>query len=297
MMRFLHGLSEKCQVFITTHSTNFLDRGGYQNIYLISKQEYTTVDQLDFREVEEKIPQELGVRLSSLFMYDRLVFVEGPSDELIIRELSNLLSVNLSQKNVGFIPLNGTRNLSYYATKEILDFLTKRRVRMWFVLDRDEKSDDDVKAISARLGSNVIFFATEGRELENYLLNPTANRNYLLARKGSREDVQQLTDGDVAAKLNLCADTLKSYAIWKRVAAQVYPFNPIRDRKAVDIANSSAQELVRKDIEAAIEGLKLTSTDIDERAQVIKNDIEMRWNQEKLKIAPGALVLDEFYKL
>jgi putative ATP-dependent endonuclease of the OLD family len=77
----------------------------------------TLIEALALKEAEAKIPIELGIRLSSLFMYDRLVFVEGPSDELMIREFCNKLSVNLSRGNVGFILLRGIGNLSYYAAK------------------------------------------------------------------------------------------------------------------------------------------------------------------------------------
>jgi len=118
MMRFLKEISQTSQVFITTHSTNFLDSGDYQRIYLVTKGYFVTsykitlIEALALKEAEAKIPIELGIRLSSLFMYDRLVFVEGPSDELMIREFCNKLSVNLSRGNVGFILLRGIGNLS-----------------------------------------------------------------------------------------------------------------------------------------------------------------------------------------
>ena len=86
MIRYLKEASKQSQVFITTHSTNFLDSGDYQRICLVTKEQSTLIESLDLKEAEEKIPIELGIRLSSLFMYDRLVFVEGPSYELIIRE-------------------------------------------------------------------------------------------------------------------------------------------------------------------------------------------------------------------
>jgi putative ATP-dependent endonuclease of the OLD family len=37
MMRFLKEISKRCQVCITTHSTNFLDSGDYQRVYLVTK--------------------------------------------------------------------------------------------------------------------------------------------------------------------------------------------------------------------------------------------------------------------
>ncbi|NER05210.1 MAG: AAA family ATPase, partial [Okeania sp. SIO3C4] len=103
MMRYLKRISSRCQIILTTHSTNFLDTGEMQNVYLVSKPDSTQIQKLDIQEAETKIPQELGIRLSSLFMFDRLVFVEGKSDEDVIREWASKLGVNFSQANVGFV--------------------------------------------------------------------------------------------------------------------------------------------------------------------------------------------------
>ena len=53
---------------------------------------------LNVEQAEEAIPQELGIRRSSLFMYDRLVFVEGPSDEQIFRTFASTLGFNLEHE-------------------------------------------------------------------------------------------------------------------------------------------------------------------------------------------------------
>src|SRR5262249_34948471 len=140
-MRFLKRISSTCQVFISTHSTNFLDTAEMNNVYLVSKDRSTHVRQLDLEGAEAQIPEELGIRLSSLFMYDCLVFVEGASDEAILREWASTLGVNFGQANVGFIAMGGVRNFAHYATEATLSFLSNRRVKMWFLVDRDEKDD------------------------------------------------------------------------------------------------------------------------------------------------------------
>ncbi|GAA3100426.1 hypothetical protein GCM10020254_52400 [Streptomyces goshikiensis] len=75
LMQYLKNISKDCQVFLTTHSTNFLDVGSLRNVYMIRKSPDTQVQLLDVTEAEEAVPQELGIRLSSLFMFDRLIFL------------------------------------------------------------------------------------------------------------------------------------------------------------------------------------------------------------------------------
>ena len=77
-------------------------------MYFVSKPDAKTeVQLLNVADAEAKLPKELGIRLSSLFMFDRIAFVEGPTDEAVFRELASSLSINLSHSNVGFIHLGG----------------------------------------------------------------------------------------------------------------------------------------------------------------------------------------------
>jgi putative ATP-dependent endonuclease of OLD family len=56
---------------------------------MVSKDFSTEVAVLTLDEAEAKLPEELGVRLSSLFTYDQILFVEGASDEQIIRQFAS----------------------------------------------------------------------------------------------------------------------------------------------------------------------------------------------------------------
>jgi predicted ATP-dependent endonuclease of OLD family len=95
-----------------------------KNVYLVSKPEGSTeIQLLDMEQAEARLPKELGVRLSSLFMFDRLVFVEGPTDEAILREWANTLNLNLSQANVGFISMGECAILHIMPPKPYLLFL------------------------------------------------------------------------------------------------------------------------------------------------------------------------------
>jgi len=100
-------------------------------------------------------------------MFDRLVFVEGPSDEAVIREIANTLAVNLAQRNVGFVRMGGVRNFTHYATEAILSFLSKRQVEMWFLLDHDEQRQEEIVRIKERLGQRASVHVLRKREIEN----------------------------------------------------------------------------------------------------------------------------------
>jgi putative ATP-dependent endonuclease of the OLD family len=225
LMRYLKRVSSNCQVFITTHSTNFLDTADMKNVYLVSKPDSTRVHLLNFDEAESEIPKELGIRLSSLFMFDRLVMVEAPSDEHVIREWSSTLGINLSQANVGFITMSGARDLHYFAAETILTFLSKRRVKMWFLIDRDERASTDIAKLEKALGDKAVVKVLNRREMENYLLCPRAIVEFILVKKelggAKREELKLPSEEEIRSSIDQVADQLKGFTVHKRVAKEI----------------------------------------------------------------------------
>jgi putative ATP-dependent endonuclease of the OLD family len=293
MMRFLKEISQTSQIFITTHSTNFLDSGDYQTIYLVTKPNVTLVEALALKEVEERVPMELGIRLSSLFMYDRLVFVEGPSDELVIRVLCNTLDVNLSRGNVGFVLLRGIGNLAYYAAKETLGFLQKRNVELMFLIDRDERAEAEIASIKESLGAGVVFFPTEPRELENYLIEPSAIAGYIASRK---DDGKEILVKDIESLLARKAEQLKGYTLWKHLVHHLRPVYPDRETPEQPLNADQCIEHFRsvvtgmqKDIEETVKGL-------DALHEKIWGRLNKGWEAGKMKSVPGSELLDEVFK-
>ena len=296
MMRYLKRTSCNCQVFITTHSTNFLDTTEMNNVYLVSKPESTQVKLLDFEGAETQIPQELGIRLSSLFMFDRLVFVEGKSDEYILREWASKLGINFSQANVGFIAMGGVRNFAYFATEATLSFLTKRQVKMWFLVDRDEKEDSEVVNLKEALGQRAVLKILGKREIENYLICPRAVRELIRFKKescGKISDSELPTESEIKQKIEGCAEQLKHFAIKKRVSKIVCkPVYPSEKTICEDVPETNFVSRVTSEIERIIKQLE----EVKKTAEVVYkqkcNLIDSYWHTNKLAVVPGDLLLD-----
>lgn len=296
MMRYLKKISTDCQVFITTHSTNFLDTAEMRNVYLISKGNSTHVQLLNLADAEAQIPRELGIRLSSLFMFDRLIFVEGPSDEEIIREWATLLNVNLGQANVGFISMGGVRNFAHFAAEKTLSFLTKRRVQVWFIIDKDERNDSDIARMEQMLNGKATIKALSRREIENYLLSARAIREYIGRKRllaGITNDTLPSHD-DIKQSIDDCAEELKQFALDKRVSKlvckPVFPsLRQVFDGKSSETsAERLAGELAR--MKSEIEGMQ---SQIEDSYRQQSEQLEAVWQKDKLSIVPGDILLDK----
>ena len=299
MMRHLREVSQDRQVFITTHSTNFLDRVEMKHIYLVSKGESTSAQLLNESEVEEQVPSELGLRLSSLFIYDRLVFVESQTDEDIMRAWASTLKIDFNQSNVGFIHMRGSRSLSSFATSSTLSFLAKRQLKMWFMLDRDEKDEKDIKTIKEILGDNAIASILTKREIENYLVNERI-LSIQIAVKLSGKGVQESNFPEVEAiseQINKAADDLKKLTIFKRVASILcQPLYPGRSQKMEDINGMSIEDKVAVEIAAWESKICELKGSIAEVTKQQSEEVDKVWNRGRLDIVPGDLLIDKVYR-
>ena len=97
--RVVHGYlvekSRDMQLFVATHSANFLDTTTRQNVYVVSrdKDKTSTVDKAASETELILLARDIGLRPSTVLMFDRLIFVEGPSDEGILHDLARKLTL------------------------------------------------------------------------------------------------------------------------------------------------------------------------------------------------------------
>lgn len=297
MMRFLRTISRGCQVFLTTHSTNFVDHADVQNIYLVTKESATNVQLLSLDEAEARIPRELGLRLSSLFMFDRLVFVEGSSDEDVIREWATTLSVNLATNNVGFVAMGGVRNFGHFANAQTLSLLSRRQVSLTFLLDRDEQDDSDVQQLEQRLGGLAKLHVLNRRELENYLLVPRAILELIRIKRisggGALVALPEPTESEIGEALDEVAETLKKLSVDKRVIRRMCrPIYPSVNQIIEDSLRGDTASVIQADFDALATRLVSLKADVPEAVLREQRAVDGSWSVRKLQLVPGDLLLD-----
>jgi hypothetical protein len=284
---YLRTKSCDVQMFVTTHSTEFVDSVTFQNAYLVSKnaQKHTQTQLVEATEGALRIPRELGLRLSSVFMYDRLIFVEGPSDEAVIREFARKLNVDLTKRNIGFIHMLGVRNFAHYAAEATLDLLSRRHVRLWFITDRDERGDAEVEQMLNRLGERAKLHVLKSREMENYLLDEDAVISFIEhKRKAAKLEPRRIARHEVAQAFASAADSLLSEVIRLRIEHKL--LSPI----FLHTRNNDGDVTTR--LNKAIELIKKRQTDTQTVTEAISAETTAIWEREKLRLAPGAALLE-----
>ena len=301
LMRYLKGISADCQIFMTTHSTNFIDTGDVKNVYLVSKDEATTVQALNTEEAASLIPQELGLRLSSLFMYDKLIFVEGKLDEEILRTWAVTLGVNLSQHNIGFVTMEGVFNQTYYAAEATLDFLSKKQIQTWFLIDRDERDQQQIDRIKQPLSGKAHVKVLNKREIENYLFVSRAIAQFLREKgqaSGLEATTENITEEAIQQQLDTCVEACKQHVIEKRIAARLPALR--FEREALFPKKPKSGDLVTRSMQEFERLTTLLSEAKAQFSQIAKEEaatIEARWPTERMNIVQGDALLDAVFQV
>jgi hypothetical protein len=218
-------------------------------------------------------------------MFDRLVFVEGPTDEAVLSEFAGSLNIDLSSKNIGFVRMGGASNTSYFASESTMDLLSRRQVPMIFVIDRDEKDTEELGKISNKLGPRAKFHVLERRELENYLLIPEAIQRLIAEKRAStaQRDAELPTPAVITEAANEAALSLKDRVVSLRVARMLL--------KPVYLERASGADGLAK-IESALSELEARREKFKEQADAISNQIYRDYDQVALRVAPGSEILD-----
>jgi putative ATP-dependent endonuclease of OLD family len=289
---YLREKSEHIQMFVTTHSTDFIDSASFQYVFLVARGPGNrTICQTVEGEEEGalKIPAELGIRLSTVFMFDRLVFVEGPSDESALREFAKKLRLDLAKANIGFVYMEGARNFAYFAAESTLELLSRRQVRMWFVTDKDEITDAEITRMVERLARRAELKVLSKREIENYLLDSRAIVALIEEKQGVGGIKEPKADVEgVQRALNEEAANLRDEVIRLRLERKLLAPVFLRTR-----ANAGTiQERINAAIGSLTQRLKEVETD---RASIVAN-IEESWPANALDDVPGARLLELVFR-
>ena len=194
--------------------------------------------------------------------------------------------------------MGGSRNLSYFATGTALSFLSKRGVKMWFLIDRDERDEEDIKKIKDVLGDGVDSSVLNKREIENYLIHPRILAEYLEARlrQANAQLEPQVADEDIAVKVDNAAEDLKTVTIVKRIARIIcYPLYPEKSQWWEQVSDNNVKDRIGEQFEIWESRLRESRDQVAEVAEQQTAEVEAQWKDRKLDLVEGELLLDALF--
>lgn len=162
-------LSSKNQVFLTTHSTVFVDQADLKNTWIVRKEKKETQA---FRLKESKelrnVLHELGHRPSDIFYANGVIFVEGHTERVVIPIWAKTMGIDFDKLGVSLIPTRGKASGKYHlivwtkATENV-------GIPYYFILDKD--AQNEAKQLKQKLVSEESLFLLRKGAIEEYYPN------------------------------------------------------------------------------------------------------------------------------
>ncbi|MGA7522293.1 MAG: AAA family ATPase [Acidobacteriaceae bacterium] len=285
---FLIDRSEGAQNFLTSHSAEFIDAGAADStLFLVERADgHTVAKRTSLPEGTESIVTSLGLRPSSVLMYDRLMLVEGPSDEEVLRHLAKTLGLDLGGHGVGFIHLRGGKNF-HFVSQDVLGYLERSHAHTWCVVDSDEMSRQEIDKCYAKFEglAHANLSILRKREIENYLLQDRA----ILATINEKRAVAGLKPTvsieDVRAALTELNSDFRQELIRLRARTEILP--RIQFGHGIGIEDIAGQlSEIQTEVASRVQGLPLSLANITK-------DVNALPEPNLLERVPGSYVLTQ----
>lgn len=133
----LKEVSREKQIFITTHSTVFVDQADLTNTWIVRKEnKETKVIRIKEPKDLKNVLYELGVRPSDIFYSNGIIFVEGPPEKVVFPILAEKMGVDFRQLGVSLIPTRG-KSKGKYHLEVWIEASKNVQIPYFMVLDKD----------------------------------------------------------------------------------------------------------------------------------------------------------------
>ena len=294
---------EERQVFITTHSPTFINLSKPFSLYQVTNIKGRTAIKRREGASLETVLEDIGVRNSDVLLSDAVLFVEGNGDRDVFTTFSEKLQMSFAERNVNVLPMGGGRHAERGAPIRsglLKDISGKAPVPHMFVLDRDERSKEEIHSLEARLGNQVHIF--KARELENYLLIPRAILNALKVKHRDNDTVIErlttVTEDQIEQLIHNTVNDLYKTVLIKRIRTEVGGLRDgllptkvistlITHAKSPDLSIRVLEE-IKSQFNQHLEGLN-----IDEIVATEREELDLAWSDldKRLQLAPGEEIL------
>jgi hypothetical protein len=284
------GADQDRLIVAATHSTVMLDWSpGGDRLWLVTRDS----DESHVEPVGEdprSLLSSLGVRLSDVLSADRLLVLEGPSDEDV---LGTWFPELLRDPRVAILSGEGGENARHAdrlaAWVVEADRAGSRRVL--YLRDRDELSGP----VLAKLEASPSVYVLQRRELENYLLDPDALAQVISSIQSTPD--QPPTSSEIDALIQQTAESLRTKVIVNRVCRRFAPPLPLmNDDLRKELAGSvlSSEQLI-----LALQERLMTIDAVREQITTLwaeaETDVTSTTGTDLLAITPGEEILDTVF--
>ena len=146
LYRELKQLGVSRQIFIATHSAIFMDQAAASDIWLVTmNNKGTRCERLPHVDIFQRVADELGILPSHACSTNSLLFVEGPSDRIILSKWCALMDSPLIRPAVYVVEMRGKERHKAETWKQIVNAFPRTGIGLVFDSDLSDRDKDDIE--------------------------------------------------------------------------------------------------------------------------------------------------------
>jgi predicted ATP-dependent endonuclease of OLD family len=250
VVKFLENLSDKNQLFYTTHSPFMIDGDHLENVRVISENQDGTVvvsEKVWPKDNDALFPLQAGLGYSiaqTLFYSKRQVVVEGLTDYWFLKAINSRLiekKMGHLRSDIAIVPCGGTKKLLPLAS-----MLIGNDIQVVALLDGDDVGRQKGREAKSSLQLNCIFINDYTGETESEIEDLLPEKMYLDAVKSSYPEIgHQLTFSQEEDKIKCITKRVKK--AFERLGKEYEKFGP--STVIVDLIREKPDALQKETLE------------------------------------------------
>ncbi|MED3990182.1 ATP-dependent nuclease [Priestia aryabhattai] len=296
---FLHPSAEKAiydiidethhhQYLLTTHSPILINYSFDKNIFLVEKEDGTS----RFTELEDiqEVLTNIGVSNSDFALSDKVLFVEGETEEAVIPQILSHFGMKQIGYNYRVLKMGGTGNeftkksvmtRNHEKLQLILGGISKSPIPYKIIIDLDEKNEQKVNELKEKYGESIIIL--ERREFENYLIE-------------CYEELAETINNNVGSEITSSADVGKLIEELLAQTENKKLFPNAKDIPLKNVVGSEVLEQLFNEYDVRFNkiqhGIEITALVLQRKPEMLtffKNQLENFINGNEIKIETKAV--------
>lgn len=197
LLRIIQTNYAQHQYIISTHSPEVLSAANPSTVHLVKRNGYdSVVERVELSKLDElrDVASHLGVSMTDVFAAERIIWVEGPTEELCFPYIYKEQVGNLP-RGVVVTPVIATGDFNGKRSRPELVFEVYQRLsevasplvrQVTFSFDQETLSKEEMDKLKEKSRRHLLFLPR--RHFECYLLDPSAIAAFILSRVPDLQD-------------------------------------------------------------------------------------------------------------
>jgi energy-coupling factor transporter ATP-binding protein EcfA2 len=233
------------QIILATHSAEIINEAEHDEVIVINKARRAATRVTDVDGLQDalfSIGSGQNVHLTRLSRGRKILFLEGNDFRILKRFAAQLGFKELANDlDITVVPLGGfSHRQKIQNAAWTFEKVLKANIAISAVLDRDYRCSEEIDELVREARASVpCFHVLAGKEIENYLLVPSAIGRAISERLKDQKSTKSLSKAGLEELINNIAEDAKSTVLSQHISNRMRHFDRRTSKDPATVANEA----------------------------------------------------------